>query len=36
MNTSRDSRKAQGSARSGHSLAQWLMQIAANLAWNAC
>lgn len=36
MNTSRDGRHAQGNARSGRSLAQWLLQIAANLAWNAC
>jgi hypothetical protein len=35
MKNSRHSSKAHSSTRSSHSLMQWLMQIAANLAWNA-
>jgi hypothetical protein len=36
MKTSRDSSKTHDSTRPGQSLTELLVQIAANLAWNAC
>ena len=36
MKTSNNSKQLRHSHRCGHPMAQLLMQIAANLAWNAC